>query len=442
MAAKKKTKKSPARKAAPKKPPSSRTQALQAKEVSDAALSKAAQAARVDSLKWLDRLREDEDSVEVLKVKMIEDLKRVFNTPHKMLGRTAGRARYREIGHFAEPLTRAAFGDHGRFKVEAGLADTPTERKGGRRAAKLSEEQKIHRYYCDVIKPFAIEPFIEVKDKEVVTIVSSSDHHSQKVDPFAMRVLTEFLAWVQPDINCFNGDAHEFQEFSAHKKMPGHFDFTGQEEVDFCVDNIYVPCQKAAPNARHIWVMGNHDYRYVRYIADGATELATFRSMNIIDQFRLRELGIDLVCRANFLAPTGKMRKKDVAENWVVIEDCFVLTHGVFTTKNANEDHYKRFLMSGSNGHKHTPSINYFNSLSQGPESWSTAPMMAGHAVGRDYVSLPSQWQMGFNYITIDKATKDVQQHIITVGDTATYGGRVWRITEEEKEARRQAWAV
>ena len=121
-----------------------------------------------------------------------------------------------------------------------------------------------------------------------------------------MRVLREFVEWVQPDLNVINGDAHEFAEFSTHPKFPGHFDFNAQEEVDYCVENIYIPLKEAAPNARHVWVMGNHDYHYVRYLANNGTALASFRSMNLIEQFRLDEVGYDLVCRSNFLAPIAR----------------------------------------------------------------------------------------------------------------------------------------
>lgn len=424
------------------KKPSARTHALQEREKADAALRCAAQAARTESLSWVDRLKEDPESITVLQQKMVDDLRRVYNTPHRLLGRTAGRARYRELGHFSETLVRVAFGTHSNFKVEAGLAETPTQRKGDLRSARLHREQKVHRYYAEHIEPFAMDPFLKFADKDVITFVSSSDHHSSKVDPFAMRVLKEFLEWAQPDLNVVNGDAHEFQAFSTHRKFPGHFDMSGAEEVDFVVENIYAPMQKAAPNARHIWVMGNHDYRFVRYIADHASELAGFDGLNLIDAFRLRELGIDLVCRSNFLAPTAKMRKRDVAENWLVVEDCMVFTHGEFAGRNHDEQHYRRFNMSGTNGHVHNPSQSFFNSLSTGPCSWTTSPMMAGLAVGRDYVSLPSQWQSGFIWGTIDKRTKDVQQVIVTVRDTATFGGRTWRISESEKDARLRAWEI
>jgi len=456
MASKKRSKKGPykskaaEKKEATKKVSKAKTEALQAREAADAALKRAAQAERVKNMAWLERLKEDPGSLPVLQARMIEDLKRVYNTPHKMLGRTAGRDRYRELGHFAEVLVKAAFGSHKQFRVEAHLADTPTESKGARRAAKLAQEQKVHRYYSEVIKPFATDPFVSFQREKPVSLVVQSDHHSLKVDPFAMRVVTDFLAWAQPDMNVFNGDTHEFQKFGTHKQMPGHFEFNAQEEVDFCVEEIYVPCINAAPNARHVWVMGNHDYRYVRYLADNGTELACFRSMNLIDQFRLRELDIDLVCRANFLAPTSKMRKKDTAENWLIVEDCFAITHGLYLGESRDKQHYERFQMSGTNGHKHEPGQSSFipfgqsfhNSLSQGAHSWTTSPMMAGHAVGRDYVSLPSQWQMGFVYVTIDPVSKHVQQHIITIGDTAHFGNRVWRITDEEREARLKAWEV
>jgi hypothetical protein len=421
---------------------STRKAALQAREKADAALREAAQAARVQSLEWVDRLRDDPDSITVLQQQMVADLKRVYNTPHSVLGRTAGRSRYRELGHFAETLVRLAFGTHTNFKAEAGLTETPTERKGATRAAKLHREQKVRKYYEEKIEPFAADPFVSFSRRGVISFVAHADHHSSRVDPFAMRVLLDFLKWCQPDLQVINGDAHEFSDFSTHRKFPGHFDMSAAEEVDYCADQIYRPCREAAPGSQIYWVMGNHDYRFVRYVADGAPDLMGIRGLNIIDAFRLREFDIHLVCRSNFLAPTSKMRKRDVAENWMVVNDTMVFTHGLFLGKNANERHHERFQMSGCNSHAHRASQTYFNSLSGGPAVWTTTPMMAGLAVGRDYVSLPSQWQTGFVYGTIDKRTKEVQQHIITVGDTATFAGRTWRINGKERRAREQAWST
>jgi len=427
---------------AKKKKISPRTVALQDKEKADAALRKAAQSARVESLSWVDRLKKDPDCISVLQQKMVVDLKRVFNTPHKLLGRTAGRDRYRELGHFAQVLVKVAFGTHSNFKAEAGLAETPTERRGASRAATLHREQQVRRYYEKEIKPFAADPFLSFTKKDTVSFVASSDHHSTKVDPFAMRVLKDFLAWAQPDLNVINGDAHEFQDFSTHRKFPGHFDLSAPDEIDFCANELYKPMREAAPGARHVWVMGNHDYRFIRYVADRASELAGLRGLNLIDAFRLREFDIDLVCRSNFLAPTSAMRRRDCAENWMVVENCMVFTHGQYTGPTANKKHYERFQMSGCNGHAHNPSQNYFNSLGGGPCSWITSPMMAGLAVGRDYVSLPSQWQMGFVYGVIDKRTKEVWQTIITISDTAFFGGRTWRINAKEQKARQRAWEI
>ena len=416
--------------------------ALQEREKADAALRKAAQAARVASLEWIDRLKEDPESAELLQEQMTADLQRVYNIPHSVLGRSAGRQRYRELGHYAERLVAMAFGTHTAFKAAAQLEETPTQKRGTSRSARLYWEQKVRKYHEQVIRPYARDPFLAFKDRDVVRFICASDHHSKKVDPFAMRVLLDMLRWVQPDLHVINGDAHEFQDLSTHRKFPGHFDLTPAEEVDYCVKHIYAPAKEAAPKARHVWVMGNHDYRFVRYVADRASDLSGLSGMNLIDLFRLRELEIDLVCRSNFLAPTSKLRRRDRGENWLVVEDCMVFTHGEYTGRGAGDKHHNRFGMSGCCGHAHNPAQTFYNSLSCGPQSWVISPMMAGHAVGRDYVSMPSQWQMGFVVGTIDRRTKEVQQNIITVGETATFGGRTWRINKAEREARRAAWEI
>lgn len=425
-----------------KKKLSTKRNALQEREKADAALRKAAQAARADSLKWLDRLAEDPDSADVLQQKMIDDLLRVYNTPHSVFGRTAGRQRYRELGHYAERLVTVAFGTHTQFRAEAGLGDTRTERRGAARAASLRQEHHVRKYYEQHIEPFQLDPYQKFSRKGVHSVVFASDWHSSRTDPFARRVFLDFVAWASPDIVFFGGDVTEFADFSSHRQFPGHFDMSAADEVEYTRKHIYEPTRKALPNARLITSIGNHEYRLVRYIADRASELSGMYGMNLVDLLGLRDMEIGLVCRSNFLAPTSKMRKNDVAENWMILEDCYAMLHGNFTGPNANAQHFKRFQMSGVNGHSHSPSQSYFQSLKVGPCCWTTAPMMAGPAVGYDYVSTPNQWQSGFVYATVDNRTKEVQQHIITVGESATFAGRTWRINDEEKKARGQAWGV
>lgn len=426
---------------------SKKTEAQQRREAAEKELHLAlnkAREKRTASLKLVGRLRREPRLAADVKQQMIEDLRRVFETKHSVLGNTAGRDRYRQIGHFSEVLVRLLFGTHANFKVEAELADTPTMRKGALRSARLAQAQKVAEYAERCIHPYTEGRFEFRSGKKTGTVsaVISSDHHSSKLDPFARRVLMDVLAWTKPDYNIWNGDVVDFSSFSTHRHLPGHFDLNAKQECEYVVDELFAPAREASPGSRNIMLLGNHEWRLVNYMADRASALACLDQINFVELFKLDDLDIDLVCRSNFLAPTAKMRKRDVNENWLVLEDCFVATHGLFTGPNSCAQHVKRFQMTGINGHEHGPHYQGFNSIATGPIGWYVSPMMAGHAVGRDYVSLPSQWQMGFCFVEIDVATKHVQVTQILVGDSAYFAGRKWEITAAEKRARAQAWLV
>jgi hypothetical protein len=187
-----------------------------------------------------------------------------------------------------------------------------------------------------------------------------------------------------------------------------------------------------APNAIHLFVIGNHEYRLVNYLADTAPALASLPSLSFSKLFGLEEFGIGLVCRSNFLAPAKKQAKLDVMENWAVLEKCFVVTHGTLLGQAPALSQLKRFNLSGTSGHTHRPQIFHENTLGTGPLSWMSTPAMAGFAVGRDYVSTPTQWNCGFGIVQIMDGL--VSQQIVQVHSTHAFlAGKVWKISAAER---------
>jgi hypothetical protein len=117
------------------------------------------------------------------------------------------------------------------------------------------------------------------------------------------------------------------------------------------------------------------------------------------------------------------------------------VTHGIALGKTASVEQMERYKMSGTSGHTHRPQIFTGNSLGTGPLSWMSTPMMAGFAVGRDYVADPSQWNMGFGEAVIHRG--QVSQRLILIHPTwAEASGRVWEATPEEIAADHGLWQV
>lgn len=385
-----------------------------------------------------------------LRAALIEDLNRVFvseDNPYK--GFAASRQRYRQLGHFPEILVVDAFGNHEEFLREAGLADSRNTSRVRNKAALLNTHQKVATYAERELKPFH-GAFQQPLPEGVIHVAVGSDFHSKFVDPFALRVWFEVLKIVQPEVVCLNGDVVDFPQISRHRQLPGHFNLNLQSEIDFARERILKPTRELLPSANVLFTIGNHEYRFVNYLADTAPQLAqlavyddagnkvpvTFDSL-----FGLKALRIGLICRQNFLAPYDKLKKRELQENWHIIGNALVATHGVSCAKFAADEQLKRYQLSGTSGHTHRPQVITANSLGTGALSWTSTPMMASFAVGRDYVSEPSQWNMGFALFTVDTVRKLVVPQLVLIHeDFATFAGHVWRPTADEIAQRDALW--
>lgn len=377
---------------------------------------------------------------EELRAALIADLKRVYDHPdNPYKGFAASRQRYRQLGHFPEILVVDAFGNHEEFLREAGLRDSRNTGKVRNKAALLNSHQKVAAYADQELRRY--NHLYRTPRTGRLEVIVGSDFHSWFVDPFALRVFIDTIEMVQPDVVVLNGDVFDFPQISRHRKLPGHFNLNLADEIAFGREHILKAVRMAAPNADVLLVIGNHEYRLVNYLADTAPELAALPSLRFGELFGLDELKIGLVVRQNFLAPYDKQKKRELQENWAIIGDTLVTTHGVSCAKFAADEQLKRYQKSGTSGHTHRPQIITSNSLGTGALSWTSTPMMAGFAVGRDYVSEPSGWQMGFAQFSIDTVNKIAVPNLVLVHERyAAFAGRMWEPNDQELARREEQW--
>lgn len=377
---------------------------------------------------------------EALKLKLIADLRRVYEHPdNPYRGFAASRDRYRQLGHYPEILVVDAFGNHEEFLRAAGLADSRNTSKVRNKAALIHSAQKTADYADAELRRY--NNLYRKSHPGTLEVIVGSDFHSWFVDPFALRVFLDTIKMVQPDIVVLNGDVFDFPQISRHRKLPGHFNLNLQDEIDWGRKHILEAVRKAAPKAEILLVIGNHEYRLVNYLADTAPEFAALRTLKFGELFGLDELEIGLVVRQNFLAPYDRQKKRELQENWYVIEDCLVATHGISCAKFAADEQIKRYQKSGTSGHTHRPQIITSASLGTGSVSWTSTPMMASFAVGRDYVSEPSGWQMGFANFTLHVKSRTALPQLVLVGEHfASFAGRHWLCNDAERARREEQW--
>lgn len=385
-----------------------------------------------------EKLRDNPKLQDQVKQDMIEDLLRVYKHPENTsIVTPVSRAIYRDkLGSYPELLVTDFFGNHSEFLRAAGLSDTRTTALVKSKAAKLSSEQGIAKFAQEnVLRYHGAYDFHKGSRKHIEGLVCS-DLHSCHCDPFARDVFMKVVTLVSPDIIVVNGDGVDFPSISSHPKLPGHFHLNLQQEIDW-LKTFFSDLRVRAPNATIYFLIGNHEYRLIRYLADTAPALASLRCLNFSELFGLAESQISLVCRSNFLAPSNKKRKEDLSENWVVIGDCYVATHGLATTAFACKAELSRFNMSGTSGHTHRPQMFYHNTMGTGSIHWMSTPMMAHQSDGRDFVKGPTAWNMGFGRFSILPNKKLVSQQIVQVHeDVCFFDGTVFTPTKAVQRAR------
>jgi hypothetical protein len=443
MAARKK----PARKPVPLKPgqkrrgrPAPKKPAEQKAEDIGALMSKAADA-REKNANLLERVRRDPELAEKVKARLVKDLQRVFAIPRELLGPSASRDRYREHGYFSTSLVTYLFGLWAEFQRAAGIAEPLGVRQVMRNISKTSRAQSVANYADENVKPWdGAYNSLDLDQESVLLQIGSDFHGASMIDPFAYRVWLDVAAEHQPDGVRYNGDLVDFPRLSRHRQLPGHFALNLQEEIDGAVD-ILARTRAAAPNADHKFLMGNHDVRLVTALADSAPIFSTLRDLRFSNLFKLDELEVGLVCRSNFLNPSAAHRKKDVAQNWETIDNLFTIVHGYLCGKDAPRKHLARFMRYGTNGHLHNPEMVSAGSDATGVLQWWQSGCLANPAAcAAEYMPGPidfSGWTSGFLMARLFPKHRFVTADFVNVGESvATYQGRVWTITEEERAAR------
>lgn len=417
-----------------------------AKELADA------KTARADKRDLRMEYRDDITMQESIRQAVIEDIHRVKEHPdNNSFNSPVSRNVYRRLGHYPQIIISDLFGGVWAEALrEADLEESRTVRRAGHKASTLRHHQRIAEYADREVLPLTgLYDYSKGKNNRgIIKVLVGADFHSWFVDPFALQVFLDMVELSVAPLGTageivLNGDVWDFPQISRHRKMPGHFHLNLHQERVWGRDKIIGEIRKRAPEATIHFVMGNHEYRLVTYLADKAAELAGLPELEFETFLGLHENRINLVCRSNFLAPTAKARKMDIRENWFKMHDAVLFHHGTSCAKNASAVEMANFNCPIVTCHTHRPQLYYANSVGTGPISCMTLPMMAGFAVGKDYVMSNNNWTMGFGEVTIDlKSKQSILQIHPVYQDWAQIGTRVWRATKKVRDRRAEQMAV
>ncbi len=414
-------------------------------------MNKAA-ACREKNKSLIEKVRKDAALADKVRELLCEDLRAVYAVPRDVLGPSASRRRYRELGSYSEELVTVCIGSWEEFKRQAGIEPKLAVKTVERNISKTLRAQQVMQYADKFVKPWDGAYDNLDMTKERVTIAVGSDFHSKFICPFARRVWMDVLKTEKPDGVRFNGDGPDFPALSRHRQLPGHFCLSVQDEADIWTAFMRDSRKAAGPKADLKWILGNHDIRWITAMAEAAPIYSSIRSNRFHEQFDLDNLKVGLVARSSFLNPSGSMRSNDIAQNWETLNDAkgrpfWTTVHGFLCGKDAPYAHMRKFMTNGTNGHLHDERVVSGGSLATGVVRWwQTGCMAWPRAVAAGYIQGPieaSGWGMQFILVHLYPHTRHVQIEPVTIGeDIATFRDRVYRITAEEQTQREQMLEV
>lgn len=341
---------------------------------------------------------------------MISDLRRVqADNPDKFISRNF----YRIHGTYSDKTYDCVFGTFQEFRRQAGLELTRNQQQFGKHIAKHASLDVYREFVQTEIQPWVgkYEKPAD-SDKRFRTMLIAADFHDKEVDPFCLSVFLATAQRIQPDIIVLNGDILDLYEFSRFDKDPRQIDLEGR--ITFVRERIFKPLREACPDAQIDFMLGNHEQRLLKHMADRTPFLRQLMSLwgtTLSGLFGLDEFEINLKSKWDLAAwKPGEIREQ-AKRNYEVYYDCFVCNH------TGNEG----FGMSGCSGHTHRPDVKT-SMTHRSPLIWTTIGCMC--RTNAEYNTTMEKWHNSFLIVHVDTEKKQVvPEHVIFTDDMTCVGG-------------------
>lgn len=229
--------------------------------------------------------------------------------------------------------------------------------------------------------PMDRHPERQCLDLESGTILIASDAHywPGDISP-AHRAFVKACSEFQPKIVVLNGDVFDGASVSRHAPIGWEDRPTVQQELEACQERV-AEIKDAAPGAKLVWTLGNHDARFESRLAQVAPEFSHVNGVHLKDHFD----GDWLPCWSC----------------WV--NDEIVIKHrwkgGIHATHNNTVNSGKTMVT----GHLHSLKVTPFSDYNG--TRWGVDTGTLAHVYGaqfRDYMEdNPRNWRSGFAVLTV-----------------------------------------
>jgi predicted phosphodiesterase len=318
------------------------------------------------------------------------------------------RSFYREHGRYSDSTWNSFFGSFQEFRRQAGLELSRHQHKFERSIAQHASHDHYKVYYEKEYAPFYRKYEKPKATEGIRRIMIISDLHDKECDEFTLATFISECDRKQPDIIVLNGDIFDLLEFGKYSVDLREIDILGR--FRYVWDNVFAPLRNACPDAQIDMVIGNHEFRLLRLLADATPNVRVLLSdvmgLELKDVFKLDDYQINLVSKFNLGAFSAKDVENELRRNYQIYYGCYVVCH---------EPDKNLMIMSGTNGHHHRLSqvSNAFPDPTTGKThqvTWVQTP--AGHKKDATYIQNMCKWNTGFLEVIINLDEKEVIQRI------------------------------
>jgi len=180
----------------------------------------------------------------------------------------------------------ALFRKHGPTKTAARLGVT-------KRAVLLRRVTLEGKYRCQITPPehpkntrHNIEHPYRLTEtvKDGIVLVGSDAHYWPGPSTTAHRAFVRFCKELKPKLVVMNGDVFDGAAVSRHAPIGWEERPTVSQEIEACKERLG-EIEGAAPKARRVWTLGNHDSRFETRLATMAPEYARIHGFHLKDHF-------------------------------------------------------------------------------------------------------------------------------------------------------------
>lgn len=241
-----------------------------------------------------------------------------------------------------------------------------------------------------------------------VVLVASDAHYWPGITTPGHIAFVQFCKELRPKAVIMNGDALDGATISRHAPIGWEGRPTLIQELETCQQRL-TEIEDAAPNAKHIWTLGNHDARFETRLASAVPEFARVKGVHLKDHF-----------------PKWTPAWSCWVNEDVVIKHRF--KGGLHATHNNTVNAGKTMVTGHLHSLKVTPFSDY-NGVRWGVDTGTIAPLYGPQT--SDYTETnPVNWRQGFVVLTFHQGRLLWPELVHVRGeDEIEFRGKVHKIT-------------